>query len=92
MRTIHTLLLPGVSTPSACETSRQRVVPVVSTPTKRIPNYFSMIRDFRKRAPTVSEGCAPFESHALIAGAFRLDCFLIGSYHPSSCFGNVKRK
>ena len=48
--------------------------------------YFSMMRDFLRSAPTVSVGCAPFASHALMAGALRFDCFLIGSYHPSSCW------
>ena len=38
-------------------------------------------------------GCAPFASHALMmAGAFRLDCFAMGSHQPSSCaFGRWGR-
>ena len=43
------------------------------------------MRDFLRSCPTVSVGCAPFASHALMAGAFRLDCFAMGSYQPSSC-------
>jgi hypothetical protein len=45
------------------------------------------MRDFFRSLPTVSDGCAPLDSHALIAGAFRLLCFLMGSYHPSSSRG-----
>lgn len=47
--------------------------------------FYSMMRLFLRSCPTVSEGCAPLASHALMAGAFRLDCFAMGSYQPSSC-------
>ena len=51
----------------------------------RWPHAYSMMSDFLRRAPTVSEGCAPLASHALMAGALRLDSFFMGSYQPSSC-------
>ena len=63
-----------------------RASPAVPPETTAGAVHFSMMRDFLRSAPTVSEGCAPFASHALMAGALRFDCFLIGSYHPSSCW------
>ena len=44
-----------------------------------------MIMAFLSSLSTVSDGCAPTESHFLIAGAFKLVSFRSGSYQPSSC-------
>lgn len=47
---------------------------------------------FLSKAPTVSDGCAPLEIQSLIAGASKLDCFLIGSYQPSCWIGRPSRR
>ena len=46
--------------------------PVVPPETTVDAVYFSMMRDFLRSAPTVSVGCAPFASHALMAGAVQV--------------------
>ena len=40
----------------------------------------------------MSEGWAPLPSHALIAGASRLDCFFTGSYQPRYSRGAPSRR
>ena len=46
---------------------------------------------FFKHDPAVCDGCAPFAIHSLIAGAFKEDSFLIGSYQPKNSIGNPSR-
>ena len=52
---------------------------------------YEMMSAFLSNAPAVSDGCAPFAIHSLIAGAFKEDSFLIGSYQPKNSIGNPSR-
>jgi|TARA_B100001113_G_C21087686_1_gene612861 hypothetical protein len=50
-----------------------------------------MMSAFFNKEPAVSLGFAPFAIQALIAGAFKEDSFLSGSYHPNNSRGNPSR-
>ena len=52
---------------------------------------YEMMSAFLSNDPAVCDGCAPFAIHSLIAGAFKEDSFLIGSYQPKNSIGNPSR-
>ena len=51
-----------------------------------------MMSAFLSKAPTVSDGFAPFAIQSLIAGASKLDCLRIGSYQPKVWSGKPSRR